>query len=191
MSHEILYIIPLVPKLLPLSSSFPCLVSTWSRFSLLIQVLNGRGNSRCLIKITICALSHHFDRLCFDIVGFILQHQSTIASNRHISSHLSSHKSRQYSWHLQAAIISLIIVVNSLFLIFLLNTETYGVPAWTERWTRTRKTGKCTEGERCSLNVCVVPSLNGQVPFNLERERERDEREADKQDWLSQLQTAE
>ena len=33
--------------------------------------------------------------------------------------------------------------------------------------------GKCTEGERCGLNVCVVPSLNGQVPFNLERERER------------------
>ena len=23
------------------------------------------------------------------------------------------------------------------------------------------------EGERCGLNVCVVPSLNGRVPFNL------------------------
>ena len=57
----------------------------------------------------------------------------------------------------------------------------YGVPARTEGWTRTRKTGKCTEGERCGLNVCVVPSLNGQ--FNL-RKRERDKRGADKWDLI-------
>ena len=36
--------------------------------------------------------------------------------------------------------------------------------------------GKCMEGERCGLNVCVVPSLNGRVPFNL-RGRERETRE--------------
>ena len=70
----------------------------------------------------------------------------------------------------------------------MLNTETYGVPARTERRTRTRKTGKCTEGERCGLNVCVVPSLNGQVtvPFNL-RGRERNKRGADKRDLIKSI----
>ena len=58
----------------------------------------------------------------------------------------------------------------------LLNMETCGVPARTEGQTRTGKTGKCTEGERCGLNICVVPSLNRRVPFNLRR-RERETRE--------------
>ena len=44
--------------------------------------------------------------------------------------------------------------------LWLLNTDMYGVPAQTEGRTRTRKTEKCTEGEWCGLNVCVVPSLN-------------------------------
>ena len=35
------------------------------------------------------------------------------------------------------------------------------------------------EGERYGLNVCVVPSLNGRVPFNL-RGEEGDKRGADK-----------
>ena len=74
---------------------------------------------------------------------------------------------------------------ETLFVI-LLNMETYGVPARTERQTWTRKTGKCTEGERCGLNVCVVPSLNGQVPFNL-RGRERDKREADKRELIKSI----
>ena len=43
----------------------------------------------------------------------------------------------------------------------MLNTNTYGNPARTEGRTRTWKTEECTEGERCGLNVCVVPSLNG------------------------------
>ena len=40
---------------------------------------------------------------------------------------------------------------------------------------------ECTE--RCGLNVCVVPSLNGRVPFNL-RGREGDERGADKRELI-------
>ena len=71
--------------------------------------------------------------------------------------------------------------LGSWFLVTLLNTDTYGNPARTERRTRTRKMEECTEGERCSLNVCVVPSLNGRVPFNL-REGERDKRGADKRE---------
>ena len=60
-------------------------------------------------------------------------------------------------------------------IVAVLNTDTYGNPARTERRTRTRKTEECMEGERCGLNVCVVLSLNGRVPFNL-REGERQER---------------
>ena len=56
----------------------------------------------------------------------------------------------------------------------------------TDRRTRTRKTEKCTEGERCGLNVCVVPSLNGRVPFNLRR-RERDKRGADKRELIKSI----
>ena len=67
-----------------------------------------------------------------------------------------------------------------------LNTDTYGKTARTERRTRTRKTEECTEGERCGLNVCVVPSLNGRVPFNL-REGERDERGADKRELIKSI----
>ena len=68
----------------------------------------------------------------------------------------------------------------------MLNTDTYGNPARTERRTRTRKTEECTEGERCGLNICVVPSLNGRVPFNL-REGERDERGADKRELIKSI----
>ena len=67
-----------------------------------------------------------------------------------------------------------------------LNTDTYGSPARTERRTRTRKTEECSEGERCGLNVCVVPSLNGRVPFNL-REGERDKRGADKRELIKSI----
>ena len=45
---------------------------------------------------------------------------------------------------------------------------------------------KCTEGERCGLNICVVPSLNGRVPFNL-RGRESDKRGADKWELIKSI----
>ena len=66
----------------------------------------------------------------------------------------------------------LVLLASATLFLYLLNTDTYENPAWTERRTRTRKTEECTKGERCGLNVCVVPSLNGRVPFNL-REGER------------------
>ena len=55
-----------------------------------------------------------------------------------------------------------------------------------ERRTQTQKTEGCTEGERCGLNVCVVPSHNGRVPFNL-REGERDKRGADKRELIKSI----
>ena len=42
------------------------------------------------------------------------------------------------------------------------------------------------EGERCGLNVCVVPSLDRRVPFNL-RGREGDKRGVDKQELIKSI----